>query len=412
MNTNRTSVGWGSLLQFRVKIVVLRLLHWLAYGISFFGVLVSSNAMSQYGSDDRKIPFDVGNCKMYESEQSARAKQRNAVTGKWDGGCVGGLADGVGIVRMYQHGQLKLISKAEFKNGLGVRAIEVYEKQDGSIKKADMGRKTTSDIPPSQVPEWAREIVDGRPRQSTPASIASQQPSQNSVLASPIAPAARTTSKNSSLVSSARSRLFIAHSENEARPFLVSGEAMLPNVVSSYINRGIADYSEHGLPRMRTEECHPGAGAGPYFAFVQYYVSGSMGWGAACGANSPDEAVRASQRACESRSSYCRVQRGLDKSKQVELIIGDMRTQGEPRVIKTFSVRLKETRPDGGADVGDVIDHGMWHNIPEGFFCFWRSSGDHRDLLIYWNGPFIKKQVGFRPQTLIDFRCSSFLPLY
>jgi hypothetical protein len=365
--------------------------------------------MSQSISDDRKVPFDVGNCKMYDSEQAARAKQRNAVTQKWDGGCIGGFADGVGIVRMYQHGQLRLISKAEFKNGLGVRAIEVYEKQDGSIKKADMNRKTTSDIPPSQVPEWAREIVDGRPRQPSPANLASQQPSQKSVLASPTAPAASTTSKISSPVSSARSRLFIAYSEKEARPFLVSDEAMLPNVVSSYINRGSADYSlQGGPPRMRTEECHPGAGAGPYFAFVQYYVSGSMGWGAACGANSPEEAVRASQRACESRSSYCRVHRGLDE--QVELILGDMRTQGEPRVIKTFSVRMKETRPDGGAGVGDVIDHGMWHNIPEGFSCFWRSS--HRGLIIFWNGPFIKKQDGFRPQTLIDFRCSSFLPLY
>lgn len=376
---------------------------------------------------------DVGNgCKTYDLDDLEKPFRH-----VWSGECSNGYTDGWGVLKRYKGNKLAAIGYGMHKQGSLVtdQVSETYyrpkliAKNSSNLKdnivqsKADPKQGTVENIvPPSQVPEWAREIVDGRPRQTTPANIASQQPAQNSVSASPTAPASKTTSKNSSPVSSARSRLFVAYSEEVARPFLVSGEAMLPNVVSSYINRRTADYSQQGgPPRMRTEECHPGAGAGPYFAFIQYHLSGMpigglrTGWGVACGANSPDEAVRASQRACESRSSYCRVQRGLDKENQVELIIGDMRTQGEPRVIENFSVRLKESRPDGGADVGDVINYDdTWHNIPEGFVCRWNSTwGDrHRNFLIHANGPFIKKQVGFRSQYLIDFRCSSFLPLY
>lgn len=381
-------------------------------------------SLAQGGTNNiSMVPVGAGNCLILVPEF---AVGNNDTTYVWNGGCKKEFAEGKGILRRYEEGTLIAISKYEFQRGLSKGNTEMYSypkngKVGFNLYKQGV-EQMSSNISPSQVPEWAREIVDGRPRQSTPANLASQQPSQNSVSASPTAPASKTTSKTSSPVSSARSRLFVAYSEEVARPFLVSGEAMLPNVVSSYINRRTADYSQQGgPPRMRTEECHPGAGAGPYFAFIQYHLSGMpigglrTGWGVACGANSPDEAVRASQRACESRSSYCRVQRGLDKENQVELIIGDMRTQGEPRVIENFSVRLKESRPDGGADVGDVINYDdTWHNIPEGFVCRWNSTwGDrHRNFLIHANGPFIKKQVGFRSQYLIDFRCSSFLPLY
>jgi hypothetical protein len=358
------------------------------------------------------VPVGAGNCLILLSKSVLTENDRTWV---WNGGCKKEFAEGEGIFRAYKSGKLLFISKEGFQRGLRKKFGDTYIKRpNGSISFNKEGTVQAVRIPPSQVPEWAREIVDGRPRQPTPANLASQQPSQNSVSASP---AARTTSKISSPVSSARSQLFVAYSEDIARPFLVSGEAMLPNVVSSYIKLKTTD---HGPPRMRTVECHPGAGAGQYFSFIQYHLSGMpigglrTGWGVACGANSPDEAVRAAQRACESQSSYCRVQRGLDKSNEVELIIGDMRTQGEPTVIKNnLSVRLKESRPDAGADVGDFIDHSdAWHNIPEGFVCIWRSSwGDrHRNFFIHVNGPFIKN--GFRPQYPIDFRCSSFLPLY
>lgn len=260
------------------------------------------------------------------------------------------------------------------------------------------------------------EEVDARNEEEENRRQAEEVAEQERKRAQKSSPTAARPSHSASSGGTKGNRLFVAYANNEVKPFVVSDEAMLRNVVSSYINRRTADYSEKGgPPRMQTEECVPRSGAGPYFAFIHYYVVGSSGWGVACGAASPKEAVQFAQRACESRGGYCRIKRGRDKENAVELLIGDLRIPGNPQVIENFSVRLKETRPNGGAGVGDVINYDdTWHNIPEGFVCSWKTSwGDHhQSFLIHANGPFYKKHGGYQPKSGIDFTCSSFLPLF
>jgi hypothetical protein len=105
----------------------------------------------------------------------------------WTGECKEGYANGIGISKIYENGKLTTISKVLKKNGredANYRA-EQYGIDDEIGLFYSMrapGEAWTKDaaVPPSQVPEWAREIVDGRPRQSTPANVASKQPAQKS----------------------------------------------------------------------------------------------------------------------------------------------------------------------------------------------------------------------------------------
>lgn len=386
MNTDRTSVVLGSLLQYSVKIVVLRTLQWFAYVISFFGVLVSSNVMSQSISDDRKVPFDVGNCKMYDSEQAARAKQRNAVTQKWDGGCIGGFADGVGIVRMYQHGQLRLISKAEFKNGLGVRAIEVYEKQDGSIKKADMNRKTTSDIPPSQVPEWAREIVDGRSRQSTPANLASKQPAQKS------SSTTASSTQNTSGESYSNRLAAVYNSQYFSLPVVYTDDRMLRDVKRIYSE--ILEYNRADAS-VQADECPSGVTRGPYFGFVHYQNDSGQAAGMACSASSPEEAYRLAQEGCIKKGGRCS---GGKHGKFI--VIGDRRiAEGKASWAEKNNVVVFTRERTVRYEPGKKVYFTEKYNFSEGYVCHWQNGQ------MITNGPFTAE--GTQPRGNYEFNCGS-----
>lgn len=386
MYKNKWHAGRDSLLQYSVKVVVLRILHWLVYGVSFFGVLASSNAMSQSVANDRKVPFDVGNCKMYGNEQSEQLRQKNAMTQKWDGGCVGGFADGVGIVRIYKHGQLGLISKSEFKNGLGVQALEVYQKQDGRLQKVDMNRKTTSDIPPSQVPEWAREIVDGRPRQTTPTNVASQQLAQKS------SSTAASSSQNTSGGSYNNRVAVVFNSQFFSLPVVYTDDRMLRDVKRIYSE--ILEYNRADAS-VQTDECPSGATRGPYFGFIHYQNDSGQVAGLACSASSPEEAYRLAQEACMKKGGRCS---GGKHGKYI--VIGDRRiAEGKASWAEKNNVVVFTRERTVKYEPGKNVYFTEKYNFSEGYVCHWQNGK------MITNGPFTAE--GTQPRGSYEFNCGS-----
>lgn len=107
--------------------------------------------------------IDAGTCVIVLFEPNHR--QYPNARHDWNGSCAQNLAEGTGVHRRYTAaGKLDFIVRAEANTGW-LRQQESYFRSDGS--GPIMARKASGNstqVPPSEVADWAQEIVDGRPR--------------------------------------------------------------------------------------------------------------------------------------------------------------------------------------------------------------------------------------------------------
>jgi hypothetical protein len=342
----------------------------------------------------------------------------------WSGPCVDGLATGLGLHRQYENdGKLWRIALEERSGGLLTNNIDMYSGGGGKIVRwrgRPGAQQKEDNFPPSQLPEWAREIVDGKPRTLAQAKQAAGAANASATMSKSQASGSGGTPLSAGVPTN-RNRLFIAYGKDLARPFVVTSESMLQAVLSDYLR--ILNESRVNIlsaTDFRTEECTPSPGSGSLFAFVVYrhesQSGNSMAWGVVCGASSAEVAAKSAQRACEARSGRCNAPRAKAStfdSNSVQLIIGDLRVPGENKTMKQISVQLSESRPDsGGRNVGDIVRWDFYSNISSGFICDWFNgawSNGRPDLMIYGNGPFFKDQATRSRDREITYRCSNFL---
>lgn len=145
---------------------------------------------AQTNSSGQFVDINAGACKLRFTETTAASLQSRGQKIVWTGPCSGGYAHGQGLEREhYPDGRLNSIGKLQRNNGVVVRgSFDGYTFFNGQNKyKYNKPGEQGIDIPPSQIPEWAREVVDGKER---PAPVLTAQ--------TPVAPATSSTNSNSS----------------------------------------------------------------------------------------------------------------------------------------------------------------------------------------------------------------------
>jgi hypothetical protein len=113
------------------------------------------------------VAIDAGNCKVLISDRAARQLDERKLRTLWTGGCVNGMAHGFGVLRVYSFEKLQSISKRNYENG-APSVIESYGLLSNNLifaaRTLSDGKFSTVEISYAEVPEWAGEIVDGKPR--------------------------------------------------------------------------------------------------------------------------------------------------------------------------------------------------------------------------------------------------------
>lgn len=367
---------------------------------------------------------DVGNgCKTYDLDDVEKPYRH-----VWSGECSNGYTDGWGVLKRYKGNKLAAIGYEMHKQGSLVtdQVSETYyrpkliAKNSSNLKdnivqsKADPKQGTVENIvPPSQVPEWAREIVDGRPRQATLANLASQQPSKKSSSTAVSSSQTGTSRETKSGGASYNHRLMVLYNnEAFAAPTVVHDDAMLQAIIAQH--RENLEYNQADSVVL-SKECQQGSSNGPYFGFVHYQAVGRgrrQAWGLSCGASSPEEAFQLAQRACESNSSggRCAVDTSAETHRRV-IIIGDRRiVSGRKEAeARDVSVLIRESYAD--AQSGHMGGANLNVNFSEGYVCRWTGIiSDSR----YWGGRRFQMDVNgpftwgiSRPVGQYEFNCGS-----
>ncbi|MCE9641918.1 MAG: hypothetical protein K8S22_17500 [Betaproteobacteria bacterium] len=160
-----------------LRAFIVTLIYLLAFGAN--ELYFSGNAFAQPDSSGGMVDLNAGDCKIRVTENVAKSAVERGLRYVWNGACRGGYAHGLGISRLYySNGRLFSISKMTRENGAVVQGSnETYSFFDGNgvFTYAKPGQERT-EIPPTQVAEWAREIVDGKPRPFTQTAQAVTQP--------------------------------------------------------------------------------------------------------------------------------------------------------------------------------------------------------------------------------------------
>ncbi len=341
---------------------------------------------------------DVGNgCKTIDLDDVEKPFRH-----VWSGGCSNGYTDGWGVLKRYKGNKLAAIGYGMHKQGSLVtdQVSETYyrpkiiAKNSSNLKdnivqsKANPQQGTVEEnvIPPSQVPEWAREIVDGRPRQSTPANLASQQSPQKS------SSTAQGQSQNTSGESNTNRLAAVYNSQYFALPVVYTDDRMLRDVKRIYGE--ILEYNRADAS-VRADECPSGVTRGPYFGFVHYQNDSGQAAGMACSASSPDEAYRLAQEGCIKKGGRCS---GGKHGKFI--VIGDRRiAEGKASWAEKNNVVVFTRERTVSYEPGKKVYFTEKYNFSEGYVCHWQNGQ------MITNGPFTAE--GTQPRGNYEFNCGS-----
>lgn len=386
-------------------------IKWNPIFAGLFLITVSVSAIAMGG-----VMVDAGKCRIVVSEKAASANADRKGKFVWDGACLNGVAHGPGTLRRYEFGKLMLVSKMVRKNGEIFSFIESYSRmEDGSILTNNFTKSaqtTQQKIPPSQVPAWAREIVDDKPRPPTPTQVpawardevnralsASAQTAQ----AAPPSSASNKPKGSAAGAGSADYRNYIGWVTSStvifAAPYVVSDQNMLRGLVGRYRELLAGNPTEAA---MQTIDCPNTSGRGPYVALVHFQnPGGKSAVGVACaGGSSPEEAYRAT---CSSNPICADSGSGREYARYI--IIIDRRiavgrsTYAEPAVGVVTQESTFKYRP------GEKVSFSEKYNFSEGYVCHWQKDPYGSRFQMVTNGPFTRDFSS--PRGRYDFNCGS-----
>ena len=113
-------------------------------------LLIVGNALAQAPAGTLEVTAD--GCRLYLPQGEARGASRI----RWSGKCTDGVADGRGVVRIYQSGKISRVSEATFAAGKLAAPGESYSIRSGQAVRSRGGEQL--EIAAAELPSWALEL--------------------------------------------------------------------------------------------------------------------------------------------------------------------------------------------------------------------------------------------------------------